>query len=317
MSLNKKALVLFLCLCMLTAVLCGCANQAKQDDGKIHIITTLFPYYDFARNVAGDLADVSLLLPPGMESHSYEPTPKDMISIQACDLFVFTGGESDTWADEILGSMEMHAASLRVIDTVEAVQEELTDGMQAERGSDEDAEEAEYDEHVWTSPRNAALIALAIADALAKVDPDHADEYRQNARVYSQQLFDLNDKFSHFFDECSGMPLIFGDRFPFRYFAEEYGLECYAAFPGCSSQTEPSAATMAYLINKVRSTGCKTVFYIEFSNHLVADSIAEATGVETAMFHSCHNVSRTELDGGVSYISLMEQNLETLKGAFD
>ena len=192
-------------------------------------------------------------------------------------------------------------------------EEEMLEGMQEEEPSGE--HETEYDEHVWTSPKNAVRISRAIEKALCGIDPDNAAFYQKNADSYAAELESLDQRFRDFFAGVSKKIMVFGDRFPFRYFAEEYGLECFAAFPGCSSETEPSAATIAFLTDKVKSENISTVFYIEFSNHQVADSIAEAAGAKTALFHSCHNVSAQDQKDGATYLSLMEQNLNTLKEA--
>ena len=251
-------------------------------------------------------------MPPGVESHAYEPSARDIISIQDCDLFIYTGGFNDRWVEDVLRSLEREVPVLRMMDCVGLLREELKEGME-EGHSHEDGEE--YDQHVWTSPANAVLIVQAIEDVLCRIDPENRVTYAQNAEDYAARLEALDGSFRQFFSAAGTKTLIFGDRFPFRYFAEEYGLDYYAAFPGCSSEAEPSAATVAFLIDKVREEGVNTVFYIEFSNHLVADSIAEATGAGTAMLHSCHNVTRQEMEEGATYVSLMERNLETLKGA--
>lgn len=311
----KKRVLPFLIAVLLLIGLTGCANPAASStqDGKIQIVSTIFPSYDFARQIGGDNAQVTLLLPPGMESHSYEPTPQDIIKIQNCDLFIYTGGVSDTWVDNLLSSLDHPVRTIKMMDQVTALEEELVEGMTEEEPSSE--EETEYDEHVWTSPKNAVLICQAIQKALMTIDPANEQTYQENGDRYVEALQALDDDFTRFFAGVSNKTLIFGDRFPLRYFAEAYGLTYYAAFPGCSSETEPSAATIAFLIDKVKSEGISHVFYIEFSNHLVADSIAEAAKVQTARFHSCHNVSSEEQKAGATYLSLMRQNLETLKGA--
>ena len=317
----KKLLpALLLCL-LLTA--CAPAAPAQAEDGRVHIVTTVFPAYDLARAAAGGLADVELLLPPGAESHSYEPTPADILAVQNCDLFIYLGGESDAWVDTILDAVEPKGEQLRMIDCVPLLEEETVEGMQAERGHDhEDHHEDEHhhgegeviglDEHVWTSPANAAAITEAIGQRLAALDGANSAAYLAAAGDYAQKLEALDGEFREFFSVDRG-PMVFGDRFPLRYFAAAYGVEYYAAFPGCGTQTEPSAATVAFLTNKVREEQLPVVWYIEFSNHLVADSIAEAAGVETAMFHTCHNVSRQDMENGVTYLSLMQGNLETLR----
>ena len=318
----KKILPLLLSLCLL---LTGCGQAApEQEPGRLRIVTTVFPAYDFARAAAGALADVELLLPPGTESHSYEPTPADILAVQDCDLFIYLGGESDEWVETILDAVEPRGEQLRMIDCVPLLEEELVEGMQAEIGHDHehDHDEEEHshgegevtglDEHVWTDPANAAAITRTIGERLSALDEVHGDTYRSAAEDYADKLEGLDREFTEFFAEDRG-PMVFGDRFPLRYFAAAYGVEYYAAFPGCGTQTEPSAATVAFLTEKVRREQLPVVWYIEFSNHLVADSIAEAAGAETALFHTCHNVSRRELENGATYVSLMEGNLKTLR----
>ena len=300
---------------------CGQSTEEDTDPDQLTVVATVFPAYDFARAVGGDLADVQLLLPPGTESHSYEPTPADILAVQDCDLFIYLGGESDTWVETILESVELRGQTLRMVDCVPLLEEETVEGMESyEEGHDHDHDEAPglgevvgYDEHVWTSPKNAALITRAVGDKLAELDPANADTYAANSADYAAQIEDLDREFADFFAGVEDRTMVFGDRFPLRYFAEEFNIDYYAAFPGCSTQTEPSAATIAFLTDKVREEQISTVWYIEFSNHLVADSIAESAGVKTAMFHTCHNVSADDLAAGATYVSLMEQNLETLR----
>lgn len=295
-----------------TAVLClyGCTSETTDDD-KISIVATVFPGYDFARAVVGDLGNVRMLLPVGSESHSYEPTAKDIIAIRNCDLFIYVGGESDTWIEDMLSSFDEQIKTLKMMDCVEAVIEESVEGMEV----DDDGEEEEYDEHVWTSPKNAILITNAIVAAVSEVDPANAAVYSANAASYTGEMRELDEEFTRLFEGLANKTIIFGDRFPFRYFADEYGISYYAAFPGCSSETEPSAATVAFLEDKVRALDATTVFYIELSTHRIADTIATDTGASVALLHSCHNVTASDFASGVTYISLMRSNLETLKGA--
>lgn len=323
----------FLSLCLLCGLLltgCGASQPAAAPEtrDRLKIVATVFPAYDFARAAAGDLADVEMLLPPGTESHSYEPTPADILAVQDCDLFLYLGGESDTWVDTILDAVDMRGTAMRMVDCVELLEEETVEGMQEEPGHDhehehEDEDHEDYDhglgevvgmdEHVWTAPKNAAEITRDIGEKLAELDPAHAAVYTENAEVYARQIDELDGEFRDFFAGLPDRTIVFGDRFPLRYFAEEYDLNYYAAFPGCSTQTEPSAATIAFLTEKVRNENISTVWYIEFSNHLVADSIAEAASVGTAMFHTCHNISPDDLEAGTTYVSLMRMNLETLR----
>ena len=303
-------------LLLLTA--CG-PDLPPEDSERPQIVAAVFPAYDFARSAAGELADVTLLLPPGAESHSYEPTPADILRVQRCDLFIYLGGESDAWVDTILSAIEPRGDVLRMIDCVDLLEEETVEGMQG--GHDHDHEEGHahlgevlsMDEHVWTAPRNAAAVTRIIGQRLALLDPENGEAYAAGAEAYALELEELDRDFAAFFDTLPDRTIVFGDRFPLLYFAEAYDLDYYAAFPGCGAQTEPSAATVAFLTRKVREEGLPAVWYIEFSNHLVADSIAEAAGVETAQFHTCHNVSRADLEAGATCLSLMRANLEALR----
>ncbi len=303
-------------LLLLTA--CG-PDLPPEDSERPQIVAAVFPAYDFARSAAGELADVTLLLPPGAESHSYEPTPADILRVQRCDLFIYLGGESDAWVDTILSAIEPRGDVLRMIDCVDLLEEETVEGMQG--GHDHDHEEGHahlgevlsMDEHVWTAPRNAAAVTRIIGQRLALLDPENGEAYAAGAEAYALELEELDRDFAAFFDTLPDRTIVFGDRFPLLYFAEAYDLDYYAAFPGCGAQTEPSAATVAFLTRKVREEGLPAVWYIEFSNHLVADSIAEAAGVETAQFHTCHNVSRADLKAGATCLSLMRANLEALR----
>ncbi len=309
---------IFPALCALM-LLTACGPELPETSGRLQIVTTVFPAYDFARSAAGELADVTLLLPPGVESHSYEPTPADILRVQRCDLFIYLGGESDAWVDTILSAVEPSGDVLRMIDCVDLLEEETVEGMQGGHEHDHEGdhdhlgEVVGMDEHVWTAPLNAAAITRTIGGHLAVLDPAHTTDYTANAETCALEMESLNRDFAAFFTGLPDRTIVFGDRFPLRYFAGAYDLDYYAAFPGCGVQTEPSAATVAFLTEKVREERLPTVWYIEFSNHLVADSIAEAAGVETAQFHTCHNVSRADMEAGVTYLSLMRDNLETLR----
>ena len=303
-------------LLLLTA--CG-PDLPPEDSERPQIVAAVFPAYDFARSAAGELADVTLLLPPGAESHSYEPTPADILRVQRCDLFIYLGGESDAWVDTILSAIEPRGDVLRMMDCVDLLEEETVEGMQGGHGHDHEedhdhlGEVLSMDEHVWTAPRNAAAVTRIIGQRLALLDRSNGEAYAAGAEAYALELEELDRDFAAFFDTLPDRTIVFGDRFPLLYFAEAYDLDYYAAFPGCGAQTEPSAATVAFLTKKVREEGLPAVWYIEFSNHLVADGIAEAAGVETAQFHTCHNVSRADLEAGATYLSLMRANLEALR----
>ena len=301
----KRLTAILLCLCLM---LCGCTAQPEKphDETKLQIVCTSFPAYDFAREIAGDRAELTLLIKPGSEVHSYEPTPKDMIRIQESDLFICNGGESEQWAETLITPKLNTIYMMDCVDTVE----ESADGIyNAEDG------EPELDEHVWTSPLNAIKISEEICNALCKLDTDNAEAYKTNFAAYKAQLMALDREFRQVIKNSGKHTLVFADRFPMRYFALEYGLDCYAAFPGCSSETEPSAKTVAYLIDRVREDKIPAVLYMEFSNQKMADVICEDTGCKKLPFYSAHSVSAEQFEQGVSYLDLMRINLNSLKEA--
>ena len=329
----KKFFALIL-ICTLCLALCACGQQAQapETDGGVKIVATVFPAYDFARQIAGDDGNVTLLIPPGSEAHSYEPTPQDIIRIQGCDLLVCNGGESEAWLDEILGGMDREIPAVVMLDCVDALTEEVKEGMQVhghDHGhndhdhdehdghdhDDHEEHEEEYDEHVWTSPVNAQLICRAISAALCEADPAHASDYTARCTDYCAELQALDADFRSVIANAKRHTLIFADRFPVRYFVEEYGLDYFAAFPGCADDAEPSARTVAFLIDRVREEQAPAVLYIEFSNQNMADIVCEDTGCEKLLFNSCHNVTADQLRGGVTYLELMRGNLETVKEA--
>ncbi len=315
----KKTLIYALCITLLTGLLAGCAKNDRgtqptgADDGKLNIVTTIFPPYDFARAVAGGKADVTMLIDPGAEVHSYDPTPGDMIAIESCDMFIYIGGENEAWVDTVLESLNTEGMTiLRLMDYVTPVEEETVEGMQA--AEKEGAEqEAEYDEHIWTSPRNAISMINAIADALGAIDSANAAVYAQNAQNYTAQIASVDEQIKTIVDKALRKLIIVADRFPFRYLVEEFGLDYYAAFNGCSSESDVSAGTLAFLIDKVKEYGVKYVYYIEFSNQQVAKAVCEQTGAQMLLLHSCHNVTRNDFDAGVTYLSLMQGNAINLE----
>lgn len=301
----KRLIAALLCLCLM---LCGCTAQPEKphDETKLQIVCTSFPAYDFAREIAGDRAELTLLIKPGSEVHSYEPTPKDMIRIQESDLFICNGGESEQWAKTLI-TPELN--TIYMMDCVDTVEESADGIYNAENG------EPELDEHVWTSPLNAIKISEEICNALCKLDTDNAEAYKTNFAAYKAQLMALDREFRQVIKNSGKHTLVFADRFPMRYFALEYGLDCYAAFPGCSSETEPSAKTVAYLIDRVREDKIPAVLYMEFSNQKMADVICEDTGCKKLPFYSAHSVSAEQFKQGVSYLDLMRINLNSLKEA--
>jgi zinc transport system substrate-binding protein len=492
----KRFCILFcLLLSLVTALSARGEEDRTKNNGKVTVVTTVFPPYDFVREIAGTNVNLTMLLPPGSESHSFEPSPQDIIKIQKSDIFIYVGGESDAWVDRILSSLDTSKIKIiSLMDCVEVVEEEIVEGMQDEEGHDhghedftvedikdraltdwagdwqsvypylldgtlnpvmehkaesgektaheyyeqyktayatdidrisvtansitfyrngaparaqyvyrgtgvtpvddgdlwvrykfeargnpptgapkyvmfsdhliapaksehfhvyasdksfddlmadtnpvnyptyypanltkaeilaemighDHEEESEYDEHVWTSPRNAKLIVEKISETLCEADPVNASGYRTNTAAYLEKLDALDAAFRDVVARGTRKTLVFGDRFPFRYFADAYGLKYFAAFPGCSTETECSAATIAFLINKVRDEKIPVVFHIELSNEKIADTICESTGAKKRLLHAAHNVSRREFQGGISYLEIMTKNSETLKEA--
>ena len=289
----------------------GCSGADKNDSGKLKIVTTIFPQYDFARQIGGDRAELKMLVTPGGESHAYEPSPQDITAVKNCDIFICTGGESDVWTEKILAAIGTEDVSvIRMMDCVEVVEEEhievMTEGVF-------EFEEVEYDEHVWTSLRNAQVISQAIGEKMMELDEANTEFYRENLEEYVGRLKALDEEYDKAVQAAENKVLIFGDRFPFRYLFGDYGLEYYAAFPGCSTSTDVSAKNVAFLINKAEELSVPAVYYVEFSAGRVADTIAEETGAEALLFHSCHTVSKEEFEGGITYEGLMRNNLEVLK----
>lgn len=314
MSAVKKLVPLLLCLCL---ILSGCSAREteKKDSSKLQIVCTNFPAYDFAREIAGDRAQIKLLIKPGAEVHSYEPAPKDVIAIQESDLFICNGGESEAWVESLVGE---NVNALRMMDCVETVAESGEGIYAAEDEHDhehDDGEEEELDEHVWTTPGNAAKICYALCDKLCELDQENANEYMLNYEVYNAKLMELDIEIRTTVLNGVRDTLVFADRFPMRYFTREYGLKYYAAYPGCASQTEPSAKTVAFLIDHVREEKIPAVLYMEFSNEKMADVICEDTGCEKLPFYSAHSVTARQFEDGVTYLDLMRMNIETLKEA--
>ena len=288
--------------------------KLDQNKRTTDIISSNFAGYDFARAVTGDESRVSMLLKPGAEVHDYEPTPEDIINVKNADLFIYTGGESDKWVENLLKDNEIpEAKTLRLMDLVEVKEEELSDGMEMHEHHHE--EDVEYDEHVWTSPVNAIKLVNGIKDKLSDLHPKNEDIYAKNATSYISRLSDIDQKIRNIISSSNKKELIFGDRFPFRYFTDEYGLTYYAAFPGCSEQTEASSQTIAYLINKAKSDNIKTILKIELTSDALAKTIADEVGAKVMTLNATHNISSTDFDKGVTYADIMEGNIEVLKEA--
>ncbi len=313
----RAALLPVICACLLAG--CGSGKTKSGATEKLQIVTTAFPPYDFVRQLAGDRAELTMLLKPGGEAHTYEPTPWDILAVENCDLFVYIGGESENWADQLLdGTDNREMETLKLLDCVEGLKEEIVEGMYLRGKAGHEEEESgreETDEHVWTDPRNVIAISRRIHDRLCELDPMGKAEYDRRLEEYIQKLEELDRQFSQIVAQGSRKTVVFGDRFPFRYFAKAYGLTYFAAFPGCSSESEPSVATMIFLTEQIRKQKIPVVFTLEMSSGKIGDALCEETGAKRLTFHSCHNVSRQEFESGETYVSLMEKNAESLREA--
>lgn len=301
---------------ILAVALMGCKSAPNAGNDGISIVTTVYAAYDIARQVAGPHADISLLLKPGSESHTFEPTPADMVRIGSADILICSGGENDTWVDTLLSSIDSSRLTvIRMLDLVDALEEELAEGMQAEEEEDEEGDGPEWDEHVWMSPANAALIAAGISASLTGIDPDNSSDYDVLLSSYKDKLAALDSDLHTLIDNAPRREVIFADRFPARYFVEEYGLKYYAAFPGCSENTEASPATVSFLIDKVREDSIPAVFKIELSSGRLADTVSAESGAQVLTFFTGHNVTADDMAAGMTYIDMMYRNLEALKTA--
>ena len=311
--------VLFISLCPVS----GLAEEA----GKIQVVTTIFPIYDWVREVAGDAGntEITLLLDSGVDLHSFQPTAQDIMKVATCDLFIYVGGESDEWAEDALA--EAVNPDMVVISLVEALgenakAEEIVEGMEAEEEEEEgeEGEEEEIDEHVWLSLRNAQVFTSAIADALAQKDPANADSYRANAEAYGAKLAALDAAYAEAVDSAAHKTLLFGDRFPFRYLTDDYGLAYYAAFAGCSAETEASFGTVIFLAKKTDELQLPAVLTIEGKDHRIAETIIGSTADKNRKLltlNSMQGTTANDIEQGATYLKIMEDNLAVLKEALN
>lgn len=319
----KKILALLLALWIPAAVLSGCAPQDDSAaSNKLNIVTTIFPAYDWVREILGDetdRAEITTLLDSGVDLHSYQPTVDDIVKISDCDLFLYVGGESDGWVDDALkNAPNKERKVIRLLDVLgdSAKAEETVEGMQEEEHDHE--EEAEYDEHIWLSLKNAQVLVAAISEALQESDPARKDTYAANAAAYAEKLSALDGEYRAAVDSGKYKTLLFGDRFPFRYLADDYGLDYYAAFPGCSAETEASFETVSFLAGKMDALGLPCVLTIEGTQHKIAETVVQNTAQKNQQIltmDSMQAVTANDASSGVSYLSIMEKNLSVLKKA--
>lgn len=293
------------------------SSTPLQQGKELSVVCSIFPQYDFCREIMGKDASIELLLKTKVDMHNYKPSAEDILKIKNCDLFIDIGGESDEWAKDVISSAENKKLSvLSLIDLVEAKTEETLEGMEKEEhthGEDEKEREHEKDEHVWTSLKNAEKIVRAIADKLCSLDKINAEKYQKNAKAYIEKLSTLEKQYAETVKNAKRSTLVFADRFPFRYLADDYSLECFAAFSGCSAETQASFETIAFLSEKVKEKELPYVLVIDGSDGSVAETVAAQSGAKIKTLDSCQSVSEDEIKNGKSYLSIMTNNLEVLK----
>lgn len=351
----KKILSIITVFILVLTGLSSCGLKGENQNGKLKVMTTIFPQYDFAKKIGGDKVEVKMLLKPGAESHTFSPTPQEIKEVGDSDIFIFVGGENDSWVKKILEGIDSNKVkTLKLLDMVKTLDEEIVEGMEdkehdhdkdddhddhdkdhdSEKDDDHDKDEDEdhdkdhdsdkddehdheIDEHVWTSPKNALVIAEKIKNEFIKKDKDNKEVYEKNFEELSKELKELDKDLEKTVSTAKRKTILFGDRFPFRYLAHDYGLKYYAAFSGCSTDTEASAQTVTFLIGRVQNEKLPVVFTIEMSNEKIADSIAEATGAKKLTLHSAHNLSEEELKNGITYIDIMKNNIKNLEKALN
>ncbi|MBQ7827591.1 MAG: zinc ABC transporter substrate-binding protein [Clostridia bacterium] len=319
MKLIRKITAVMLAVMMLVPM--GCTEQTAGDDETLDIVCTIFPQYDLARSIAGETTGVNIkmLMGAGQESHDYDPSSKDIAAIHGCDIFVYTGGESDSWIRDLLESVDTENKTvISLMDIVDPMESETVEGMETEEHDHDHGaiDHVEYDEHVWTSLKNAKTISDAICEAMCNHMPESADAFRANFESLAGQLDSLDQSFKELADSVESPTIVVADRFPLLYFCKEYGRKYYAAVAGCAASTEPSSKTVQFLIEKVKEDNIPAVFKMDLSSGNVADTVAEATGARVLTFYSCHTLSSSDFDAGETYVSMMERNLEALKTAF-
>lgn len=301
----KKIISIFL-LFVVTFVFCSC-GEVERSTGKISVVTTIFPYYDFARSVSKGTCDVDMLLKPGSDVHSFEPTPSDILKIRNADLFIYNGGESDEWVDSILESLG---------DTDKPVVMKMTDYVKplTEMDADHHAEDEE-DEHIWTSLDNAKTLVSKISDEVSKLDSKNKSIYHRNGLDYIEKISKVQSEIENTVNSSESKKIVVGDRFPLLYFATEFSLDWECAFPGCSTETEPSLDRLSKLTDTIEKDKIKTILKLEMSENKVADTLADETNTKVRTFYSAESVSKEDFANNITYVDLMERNNNALKEA--
>ena len=321
--MKLRILSLFVALTVIIFTVTGCGGNSLKS-GKISIVATTFPEYDWVMNILGEdnnSAEVTLLLDNGVDLHSYQPTADDIIKVSSADMFIYIGGESDEWVDDIL--KESTNKNMVVISLMDVLgnslkEEEIKDGMQADEEEEEEGEEPEYDEHIWLSLKNAAKLCEYIGGKLCEIDPENKGKYKTNTEAYIDKINALDKEYTDAVQNASTKTLLFGDRFPFRYLTEDYGLDYYAAFVGCSTESKAGFETIIFLANKVDELGLKSILQIESADGKIATAVKQATKTQDQQIltlNSMQSATLKDVENGVTYLSVMENNLSVLKEA--
>lgn len=322
----KKIILIVIALAIVISIgiVIGIGGNKNKSNSKYKVVASNFASYDFLRAIVGESKDIELtfLIGPGKDAHSYDPTSGDLIKIQNSDLFVYVGGEMEQWSDKVLESLDKKKTEVICIaDFVKTIEEKEVDGAEEHEHEEENEDEHEheekgaFDEHIWTSPENAIKMVEALEKAMEKVDNTNSNTYKQNAEKYVAQIKDLDKKFKNIVDNKKRNRLIFADKMPMQYFIDYYNLEVSAAFDGCSTEVDPSAKTIAYLQNKVKEEKIPVILYIELNPGTVAKTLAEETGAKAMQIQTLHNVSLDDFNKGETWVSLMTRNIEVLKKA--
>ena len=324
MKLKKVILVIILIAIILVGIIAGVVlgkkNKTNNNNNteKIKVTASNFASYDFLRAIIGDNDNIELtfLLGPGKDAHSYDPTAQDLITIQNSDLFIYIGGEMEKWADRVLPTLDTSSTKvICVADDIKTIDEQEIDGAEPEE--EEDEEEGAFDEHIWTSPDNAITMVNTLEKSMEEIDSSNSSKYKQNAENYIAKIKNVDKQIQEIVDNKKRDRLVFGDKMPMQYFINYYKLQVSAAFSGCSTETEPSSKTIAYLVNKAKEEKTPVILYIELNNGKVANTIANevGNGCKAMQIQTLHNVSKTDFDNGETWVSLMERNLDVLKAA--
>ena len=321
--MKKITAILLAAVMLLSLSACGeKAENEKKDDGKIDVVTTVFPIYDWVKNIVGEMDNVKLtmMLDTGVDLHSFQPTAEDLLNITECDMFIYVGGESDSWVDDALKTVSTDAKVLNLMDILgDAVkEEEVVEGMEAEEEGEEE-EGPEYDEHIWLSLKNAQKCVEKITETFCEIDPDNMRQYQAHADMYGEKLAELDGKYESTVQEAKYKTVLFGDRFPFRYLVDDYGLDYYAAFVGCSAESEASFETISFLADKLKELGLPVILTLEGTDHKLAETILSTSGTDAKILSvdSLQSVTKEGVENGADYAAIMEENLNVFSEALN